>query len=440
MKRARRTTRPSLIVRCVVRRDASARSIPPRHRAGAAALRALLSLVALALGCAPRSGQPDRPSAASLSLELPALRRSGLPLVVIAKLAQSRFRYFRMLGEGFELRTCEAFADLATQLPTAPVQGDAHLEQFAVTAGTYGLEDFDRAGVGPAVVDLVRYAASLQVACDDVRWSCDGGAAIDRFLSAYRAALIAAPVSRPPAVVPRLRARAPFTRTAWLAWIDALMTPPSEAVERAARQSFSPFAAAMAERHPELTPGALDIVRLSELRIGFGSAREQKLLFRLRGATEAPQDDLVVEARPPLPAQPPSCISRDAHGTSLKWRFTSVLGRRMPELYGFAVRGDGEQLWLQSWDPGYVELSVRDVTNQTELEELAVDAAHQLAAPLWSNLPQALHSSQRHAQLVAFELTRARIVSLARALAAESNQGWARLRTELYNEGAVRRY
>ena len=32
------------------------------------------------------------------------------------------------------------------------VHGDAHIEQFVVTDDSYGLEDFDQAGYGPAVV------------------------------------------------------------------------------------------------------------------------------------------------------------------------------------------------------------------------------------------------------------------------------------------------
>jgi uncharacterized protein (DUF2252 family) len=34
-----------------------------------------------------------------------------------------------------------------------------------VTDDDFGLADFDSAGYGPAIVDLVRYAASLHLAC-----------------------------------------------------------------------------------------------------------------------------------------------------------------------------------------------------------------------------------------------------------------------------------
>ena len=65
----------------------------------------------------------------------------------------------------FAARTCYEFRDVRWQLPSVAVHGDAHPEQFVVTDASFGLADFDRAGFGPAIVDLVRYAASVHLAC-----------------------------------------------------------------------------------------------------------------------------------------------------------------------------------------------------------------------------------------------------------------------------------
>ena len=51
------------------------------------------------------------------------------------------------------------------------------------------LSDFDRSGFGPSVVDLVRYSASIHLACREVQWRCDPGQAVGVFFSAYREAL-----------------------------------------------------------------------------------------------------------------------------------------------------------------------------------------------------------------------------------------------------------
>jgi Uncharacterized protein conserved in bacteria (DUF2252) len=418
-----------LIVRWGVR-DADPRG---STRAALALALAAVGAVGAVAACSSAPRPPASPAAASsLQLDLPALRLQGISEALIHQLARSRFRYFRMLGEPFERRTCDAFREGRSSLPITVVQGDAHLEQFVVTGASYGLEDFDRAGFGPAVVDLVRYAASLHVACADLPWRCDADAAVERFLSAYRADLLeATPPPPAPSIVARLRARAPATRTRWLSTVDALMRPLPPALEAEARRGWLPFARAMRAQHPQLGEGALEIVRLGALHLGFGSALERKLLFRLAGATAEPEDDLVVEARSGMAPATSDCIARGAPGEQWTWTFTAILGRRMPELHGFAVLPSFGQLWLQSWDPSYVELSVLDVASQAELEELAIDAAHQLTRVAAAHLPPGLVRYQRHVLRQAFDETRPRITALARALAEESNRGWAQLRSAL---------
>jgi hypothetical protein len=366
---------------------------------------------------------------ASLQLDKPTLLRSGVSEKLVRQLERSRFSYFRMLAEAFELRTCEAFRDIAIALPTTAVHGDAHLEQFAVTHDSYGLADFDHGGFGPAVVDLVRYAASLHVACADAAWRCDGDAAAERFFTTYRATLIAEPAPRQPAVVQRLRERAPSSRAAWLSEIDGRIVPVEPSLDAMFRRSWVPFAKLMRDLHPEWTESAMDIVRLGWLRMGIGSAREHKGLIRLAGPTADPEDDVIVEAREGMQSKPQSCIWRGAPGQSPVLLVMSIVGRRMPELYGYAaILGRTRSYWLQSWDPQYVELAVSDVTSQSELEELASDAGRQLAGHLWSHAPELLQRYQRYAQATAFDETHPRIARLALALARESDAAWERFR------------
>jgi hypothetical protein len=347
----------------------------------------------------------------------------------LLKLERHRLSYFRMLAEVFELRTCEAFRDIAAALPITVVQGDAHVEQFAVTDKSYGLDDFDRGGIGPAVIDLVRYAASLHVACTDVAWRCDGDAAIERFLTTYRAALIDEPTPRQPAVVQRLRVKAPSSRAVWLSEIDERIVPIEPSLEADVHRSWAPFVKLMRDIHPEWPGAALRIVRLGWLRIGIGSAREPKVLIRIAGPTAHPEDDVIVEAREGMPSKPGSCVWRGAPGQSpvLMSMVMAIVGRRVPELHGFAaIPGRTRSFWLQSWDPRYVELSISDITSQSELEELASDAGRQLAGHLWTSVPEPLRRYQRYAQAAAFDETHPRIVQLALALAQESNAAWER--------------
>jgi hypothetical protein len=391
----------------------------------------------LVVGCgarqpAARTGDAAEEPAATRSflLSREALSRGGASPELIAKLEKSRFRYFRMLAEPFESRVCSAFGERSTSLPVTALHGDAHLEQFVVTRDTYGLEDLDRSGFGPAVVDLVRYAASLHVACAEVSFPCDGDAAVTRFLAAWRSSLERQPAPGPePAVVPRLRAKVPASRKDWLTWADQLMAPLAAEEDAAARREWATFGKAMRRMQPGRPPEALAVVRLGSLSMGFGSALERKTLIRVAGPTAADEDDLIIEAREGSAPRRESCVWRATYGESMILMFTALLSRRMPDIHGFVpLFGGTKRFWIQSWDPGYQEVGLRDVRSQAELEELAEDAAEQLAGHLWTKFPEPLLPYQAYAQLEAFEATREDVSRLARDLANESNGAWERFR------------
>ncbi|MEO7094998.1 MAG: DUF2252 family protein [Polyangiales bacterium] len=390
----------------------------------------LSCVVAFALlGCASTSApRGSREEAATLQLIQAQLTAGGATPELLQRLAANRMRFFRMLAEWFEQRTCAAFHDVRSDLPTTAVQGDAHIEQFVVTHTTFGLEDFDRAGYGPAVIDLVRYSASLHIACRDVTWPCDANKAVAEFLDAYRAALLVAPPVLEPAVVARLRAKAPTTLD-WLERVDRLMHPMPSAVARDVVSSWQAFA----NGHPEWPEGASRIVRMGALHLGVGSALERKFLLRIEGPTEQPDDDVVIEAREGSPPSPVKCVKRGGGSELLALLFMQVIGRRLPDVHGLTMMfGLNRTFWLQSWDPGYVELSVRDIANQTELGELAVDAAAQLAsAARTPGLDRKGRRPKVADQIRAFDRTRARIVTLAFELADESDTLWKRFRAGL---------
>src|SRR5690606_17300878 len=107
----------------------------------------------------------------------------------------------------------------------------------------FGLADFDNAGYGPAIVDLVRYAASLHLACRELNGVCDPEQAVTAYFNAYREALDH-PVDRtPPPVVTRMRARLGFEPEAWLQWAEDVMQPLGEAEEAKVRSTWAHFVA-----------------------------------------------------------------------------------------------------------------------------------------------------------------------------------------------------
>src|SRR5205085_4384419 len=95
---------------------------------------------------------------------------------------------------------------------------------------------------GPAVVDLVRYTASIELACKQATFACDAPRAMERYLSQYRDS-IDHPGARlaQPSVTARVQKKAPQDRKAWLAWVDTQMLPLSKDEEEKTRRSWAAF-------------------------------------------------------------------------------------------------------------------------------------------------------------------------------------------------------
>ncbi len=368
----------------------------------------------------------------SLAIEKSTLRARGASPELIAKVDASPYRYFRLLGQQVTSRTCFAFQDLRWRLPSVAVHGDAHLEQFVVTRTTYGMEDFDQAGFGPAIVDLVRYAASIHLACRRTGFKCDADRAVAAYFTAYREAIDHPVDAAPPALVERLRQSSPSSGAAWLTWVDSQLRPLPADEEAEYRRSWARFVSLLAEARPDRPAGRYEIQKIGRIETGIGSSLEKKVIVRARGTSDDPADDMVLEGRLTTRPTGNECVWRPPHGGSLHViLFTSVLGRRMPDVFGFMPQEKdvtAPEWWVTEWDPGYRELSIGDLASQSDLEELAIDAAHQLGGHFWKSFPEPLRQYLRFAQLRAFDLVDERARKLAVALADEVMAGWEKFR------------
>jgi hypothetical protein len=368
----------------------------------------------------------------TLVLDRARLRANGATPALFEKLDSSVVRYARLLAVETSARTCFAFRDVRWHLPVVAIHGDAHLEQFVVTPTTFGLEDFDQAGFGPAVVDLVRFASSIHLACHETKWACRPDDVVAAFFRAYREALDHPPKRTLPSLVERVRRRVPHDTAAWLVWADSLTQPLPPAQDQATKKRWSEFIKMLTDTQTDRPRAFYDIVRVGSLRMGIGSALETKLLFRVRGETDAPADDVILEAR--VASQPPanSCVWRPSHGGSMHTlMFMSLLGPRMPQVFGTVVLDDAPgapEFWLQAWEPGYYELALSDIESQAELEELAAFAARQLAGHFWTQFPEPLRMHQRYVQLRAFDIVDLRARALAKVIADDIVTAWQQFR------------
>ena len=398
-----------------------------------------------AVVCAPACRSADQPSTRertvptdlpgddvfNLQLTKAGLRANGASDALLDNISASAFRYFRAVAEPFKHRTCDAFRDFRWRLPSGAVHGDAHLEQFVVTDDDFGLADFDNAGFGPAIVDLVRYASSLHLACRDIEGGCDPERAVTAYFTAYRTALDHPVRRRQPEIVNRLRGRSGPQPEAWLQWADGLMQPISRAEEERIRREWFRFVDLMRETTPDRPESFYAIRRLGSIEIGVGSALDRKMLIRIAGPTDANRDDVILEARTHSLPDYRGCVWRPTGGSLNVFMLTSLLAHPLPKVFGVLPNPEGDELpeiWVQSWERGYRELSLADIRDQADLNALATDAGTQLAGHFWSTSPEALRGYQRFTQLRAFELTERRARDLASSLAREIIGEWSRFR------------
>ncbi len=303
---------------------------------------------------------------------------------LLQRLATSPFQYFRFTNRGFAAAICTTFEDILPALPTVNLHGDAHLEQFAVTDASFGLVDFDDAVAGPAVIDLLRFGVSLQIAASDRGWTAD--LALDSFFAGYQAALEDPKAEGPtPAFVDRARQSFTLDPGAFLANCDALMEPPLPHEQPEADAGSERYIEMMLEQNPKLTRAFFETKRYGRLRGGVGSALDERFLIRIEGPTPEHDDDVVLEAKELRDLSSVPCVQT----TPLGGRFRTIVGQARlggndDPFLAVIPRGPEETandppFWVQSWRPDYRELdATQDLTSADELDELAYQVGLQL--------------------------------------------------------------
>ena len=276
----------------------TARGFPSTLGGASVAVAIVLSAAGVASAQAPATFRPDPGRVAAAP---PALRQM---------LREDPLVYFRFLNTAWAVAVCEAFRDDLQALPTAILHGDAHLEQYALTASAYGLDDLDDAAHGPSVIDLVRFLGSIDLVARRRGWAAERERLFDRFLDGYSRSLADPAYPSPqPAVVARLRARPRMTRGEFLAWGESLMQDPSPAQRENAVRSLQLIEGFVRELRPEIPAGYFGMKRVGWLRMGVGSVLVPKVLARIEGPSPAPDDDVLLEAKAaePAPGACPAC-------------------------------------------------------------------------------------------------------------------------------------
>ena len=413
------------------------------RRNGSAALLFAASLAAFGCGSGDTATRgrvrapdaPGPPTTASALLPDP-LRLEDVAPDLRARLAASPVAYFRFVNQAWTHEVCRSFEDDAAAMPSARLHGDAHVEQYALTATTRGLDDFDDSARGPVLVDIVRFLGSLELTARVRGWTTELPAIVDAFFTGYRRALETPSYLPPdPALVVRLRAAPLRAADAFLPWADSLMAPLGTEDTATVASAWGRIEAYAVKSNPQFTPAYLARKKMGWLHMGIGSALTRKVLIRIEGPTPAADDDVIVEAKEVMLLRPEPCLTiprtaevyRVVEGLEQIGRIDHRLLVALPMFAGTPRRSGG--WWVKTWDPSYRELEIADLTSPGELAELAHDVGAQLGSTNLADSPGNLAAQQRLAELEGVNRLEPRVREVAHRLTGAVVDAWQQFKS-----------
>jgi len=343
----------------------------------------VLALISVVLMGAARDPGPIRAEQKSLELATPEL---------IERLRSDPYDYFRFVNRSWIARVCDDFSSDLEGLPVVRLHGDAHVEQFALTQDAWGLDDFDDSARGPAVVDIVRFLGSIDLVTRRRAWEKDRNTLFDRFVEGYKRGLTDPHyLPPPPDIVGRLRAQAPATRAALLAWGESKMQPLGDTSMKAVVAGIEAVARVILRERPDLTPEYFRVVRAGSVKMGVGSAVIPKIMVRVRGPSDDPADDELLESKKIGDLSGLSCLKtptvqptlRIIDGSKQLGRLKHNIMAAGPELIIPEVMATGERLqdwWIRSMDPSYREVRLTELQSVRDLAAISYDAGVQLGS------------------------------------------------------------
>ena len=366
---------------------------------------------------------------------------SAAPPELLAQLRADAYTYFRFVNHEWTARVCEIFAEDIPHLPTVQLHGDAHVEQYALMNDAWGLDDFDDSARGPALVDIVRFLGSIDLAARHHGWTRDRDQLFDQFFAGYRRGLTD-PSYKPqkPDIVRRLREQAPeLTREAFLARAETMMAPMSETPMRGVIAAMEVFTRVVQQERPNLPDEYFRVSRAGWLHLGVGSASSPKILIRARGPSRDPADDVVLEVKTLRQLTDlGGCL--DVAGSQPTVRViagSQRLGRLQPsillpgpEVAIPEMTVQGEHLldwWIRSWEPSYREIGLADLRSIEDLSEIAVDSGAQLGAGSIHRETASEETALRDESLASVNALEKRLRKAAETLVLELLRGWREL-------------
>jgi hypothetical protein len=366
---------------------------------------------------------------------------AAAPPDLLDRIRATPYNYFRFINHEWTARVCEVFASEASHQPAVQLHGDAHVEQYALTTDAWGLDDFDDSTRGPALVDIVRFLGSIDLAAQQRGWSRERDRLVDRFFAGYRRGL-SNPLDRPsqPGIVQRLQSQSPpMSNQAFLASVEPITSQMDETSTRGVIAAMKEFAKIVERERPGFPADYFEVVRAGWLRTGVGSASSRKVLMRVQGASSDPADDVMLEAKAVRALDGLDCLEvpqvqptfRIVAGSHQLGRLKHEILAAGPEMSIPEMSIQGEHLrnwWIHSWEPSYREIALDQLRTVDDLSDIVYDSGVQLGAGSVYRLEGGVDTDLRNQSLSSMASLEPRLRKEAQRLVQELLNGWNEFR------------
>lgn len=354
---------------------------------------------------------------------------------VLERLLGSAHGYFRFINIPFSQAVCRRWAaewaDSASIAFTLRLNlhGDAHIEQYAVTELGRGLTDFDDSSTGPAALDALRFSVSLRLASRAHGWEDRAEESLNAFASGYRAALEDPDAEAPePQIARRKAASFQTDREAYFEFVSTQMGPIADPERDRLLQSMLPYVERLRMEDPGLRAEFFDVIGVGALRLGIGSALDRKYLLRVKGDTDDPLDDEVLEIKEVRSLAGIDCIEASEDDPFRVLLSQARIAYRPFNHLGY-LRLDGRNFWVHAWVQNYAEVEIGETfQSPEELAEVAYDAGVQLGRGHHKMIAAPFDTQLKQAQLEFLDTHSDEVAAASRELADAVVVAWERFR------------
>lgn len=356
----------------------------------------------------------------------PATRDFSENPALLERIFSGPHGYFRFINIPFSQEICRRFGTALAQMPSLNLHGDAHIEQYAITDLGRGLTDYDDASSGPGILDLMRFGVSMQLAAKANGWADQSDMLMETFLTGYQSALENPDNNAAiPALVKRTQAKFTIDREGYFKWVSSIMEPMSDEVRDSLITAIDPYIETKLLEAPHVTRNYFQITSCGFLRMGIGSALDMKFLVRIRGNTDDPMDDVVLEFKEVRDLSEINCIDSGRE----KDPFRILLGQTRIAYSPFKHLGyfrfRDRNFWVHSWVDNYKEADIKkSFESVDEMKEVAYDVGVQLGKGHVKHIATPFDLQLRREQLQLLKNHQASIIAACKELTGQTVAAW----------------